>query len=640
MADECANPLFLGWVKEWWDQAKERNTKGVLAYRNAYESLKACPIRFDHPDQLMALKGFGAKTCSRLLERLAQHCAANGLPVPPKRRLPAETLSRIAATAPGQSSLSRASTGNAINEGVVAVAGQTVARTRKRKAYVPVLRQGGYAIIMALSSPEAEGRGWMAKAEIIELAQPHCDASFTVRPPGKFYTAWESVKTLLNHDLIAERGRPAKRYALTEEGWEVAAKLRQAVLGGAGGAAAAAQAAANPLQIPDGQAGLSTATLDLVPDGPAVTSDDVLPPVEPLELPAGSYSVQLVLDMRERVTGQRTYMEDELKKRDAKPLVRALSLGDALWVAKCHDTDLLSRLGAEGDEVVLDYIVERKRQDDLVSSIRDGRFREQKFRLRRSGVPHVVYIIEESGLDPDMMHRYEDAMQSAIASTQVVNGFFVKRTRSVDETIAYLAKMTKRLEAQYAGRPLRVLPTSVLTAQNHLPLLRKLRENSSKDSSKDSSDDNSEDSSNSRHCRCAGDARRQAPSYCVSYPAFASLTSKSETLTLRDVFLKMLMCTRGVTGERALEIQKVWHTPYEFVQAFQKLDPEGDKDRELDRELDLDLGLGLDPEKTAGVVRKRKREMVFEKLGRLPGSKRRITKPISEKLAEAWAGAL
>ncbi|CAK7213838.1 Crossover junction endonuclease mus81 [Sporothrix bragantina] len=600
MAEECANPLFLGWVKEWWDLAKERNTKGVLAYRNAYESLKACPIRFDHPDQLMALKGFGAKTCSRLLERLTQHCAANGLPVPPKGRLPAATLSRIASTAPGQSSLSPASTSNARNEGVVA--GQTVARSRKRKAYVPVLRQGGYGIIMALSSPEAEGRGWMAKPEIIELAQPHCDASFTVRPPGKFYTAWESVKTLLNHDLIAERGRPAKRYALTEEGWEVATKLRQAVLGGAGGAAAAAQAA-NPLQIPDGQTGLSTATLDLIPDGPAITSEDILPRVEPLELPAGSYSVQLVLDMRERVTGQRTYMEDELKKRDAKPLVRALSLGDALWVAKCHDPDLLSSLGAEGDEVVLDWIVERKRQDDLVSSIKDGRFREQKFRLRRSGVPHVVYVIEESGLDPDVMHRYEESMQSAIASTQVINGYFAKRTRSVDETIAYLAKMTKRLEAQYADKPLRVLPTSVLTAQNHLPLLRKLREDNP-------------------------DSGRKAPSYCVSYPAFASLTSKSEVLTLRDVFLKMLMCTRGVTGERALEIQKVWRTPYEFVQAFQKLDPEEDKD------------LDSDPEKITGIVRKRKREMVFEKLGRLPGSKRRVTKPISEKLAEAWACAL
>jgi len=30
MADECANPLLLGWLKEWWDQARERNSKGAL----------------------------------------------------------------------------------------------------------------------------------------------------------------------------------------------------------------------------------------------------------------------------------------------------------------------------------------------------------------------------------------------------------------------------------------------------------------------------------------------------------------------------------------------------------------------------------------------------------------------------------
>ena len=25
---ECANPLLLGWIKEWLDQARERNSKG------------------------------------------------------------------------------------------------------------------------------------------------------------------------------------------------------------------------------------------------------------------------------------------------------------------------------------------------------------------------------------------------------------------------------------------------------------------------------------------------------------------------------------------------------------------------------------------------------------------------------------
>jgi hypothetical protein len=49
--------------------------------------------------------------------------------------------------------------------------------------------------------------------------------------------------------------------------------------------------------------------------------------------------------------------------------LRHLKVGDFTWV--CRD-----RVTAQ--ELVLPYIVERKRMDDLASSIRDGRFHEQK----------------------------------------------------------------------------------------------------------------------------------------------------------------------------------------------------------------------------------------------------------------------
>ena len=49
---------------------------------------------------------------------------------------------------------------------------------------------------------------------------------------------------------------------------------------------------------------------------------------------------------------------------------------------------------------MLPYVVERKRLDDLASSIRDSRYREQKFRLRRCGLPHVIYLAEALGTGP------------------------------------------------------------------------------------------------------------------------------------------------------------------------------------------------------------------------------------------------
>jgi len=49
--------------------------------------------------------------------------------------------------------------------------------------------------------------------------------------------------------------------------------------------------------------------------------------------------------------------------------VRRLKVGDFSWVARDNVTN---------KELLLPFIVERKRMDDLGSSIKDGRFHEQK----------------------------------------------------------------------------------------------------------------------------------------------------------------------------------------------------------------------------------------------------------------------
>lgn len=86
MTTTCANPLLLEWIKEIYDLAKERNTKGVTTYKKAYESMKACPLTFTHPSEAQQLDGIGPKICDRLTEKLKEHCEANGLPAPKKPR--------------------------------------------------------------------------------------------------------------------------------------------------------------------------------------------------------------------------------------------------------------------------------------------------------------------------------------------------------------------------------------------------------------------------------------------------------------------------------------------------------------------------------------------------------------------------
>ena len=240
-----------------------------------------------------------------------------------------------------------------------------------------------------------------------------------------------------------------------------------------------------------------------------------------------------------------------------------------MWVAKFHDPTFLAQYGEEGDEVMLDWIVERKRLDDLIGSVKDGRFHEQKFRLRRSGVKNVIYLVEEFNVPQEadgLSGKYQDMVASAMASTQVVDGYFVKKTLNIDDSIRYLTRMTVLLRQKYASgsfNTVALIPTQQISStQSYLSTIERLR------------------------------SRNSAATYSVTFPTFSALTSKSDSLTLRDLFLKMLMCTRGVTGEKALEIQRRWQTPRQLIEAFESWDADdiAGKETMLSRQMDTLVG--------------------------------------------------
>lgn len=96
-------------------------------------------------------------------------------------------------------------------------------------------------------------------------------------------------------------------------------------------------------------------------------------PKEVISFPPGSYEIVLVLDNREiKMKSQRDYFQEQLTQKGVPIVKRALELGDVIWVARKRGSK------SPGDELFLDIIIERKRMDDLVSSIKDGRFHEQK----------------------------------------------------------------------------------------------------------------------------------------------------------------------------------------------------------------------------------------------------------------------
>lgn len=118
----------------------------------------------------------------------------------------------------------------------------------------------------------------------------------------------------------------------------------------------------------------------------------------------------------------------------------SLKVGDFTWIAR-HKAN-------NDQELVLPYIVERKRMDDLGSSIKYGRFHEQKFRLRKCGLDNVIYLVESYGSNKHVGLPVKTLMQ-ALANTRAHDGFKVHMTDSLTCSARFLAMLTKRLTIEY-----------------------------------------------------------------------------------------------------------------------------------------------------------------------------------------------
>lgn len=246
------------------------------------------------------------------------------------------------------------------------------------------------------------------------------------------------------------------------------------------------------------------------------------------------YEIMLILDSREiQMRSNRNYIQDRLSSKGINFSTRSLDLGDVIWVARKKGST------QQSDELFLDYIVERKRLDDLVTSIKDGRFTEQKGRLKRSGAKKVIYVVEEYNRE-DAANFGLQAIQTAMSSTQIIDRIFLKRTNNIDETIDYLVALTKMLERIYKDKRLYPIPEHIVTSQNYLELRKEYKEKFENDDS----------------------------AYLISYPVFNQINSKNGSTNLHEMYLRMLMCIKGVNAERALALMRVYPTPHSLLSAF------------------------------------------------------------------------
>ena len=304
-------------------------------------------------------------------------------------------------------------------------------------------------------------------------------------------------------------------------------------------------------------------------------------------LKPGEYEIILLVDAME-VTGgscggkksRKALTVEQLESLHVPFETRKLSIGDFVWIARhkrfwdqLNDDYLSEQSGgkkltakknreikdaAMSKELVLPYIVERKRTDDLRASIMDGRYKEQKQRLSKCGLSKKVYLVEELGgkfetskygnyskqQEGQPFHRGidRDVLEQAISNTALNDGFSIKRTKTQGESMKYLAKFTNALIKKYT---------------NSTTTLRSCLINSSAWNHSDSLDN--------------FDRSIRSIEYLPTFVEFNDFSRPDKPISVREIFCNMLLTVKGLSPGMAWAITEKYPTPYLLKKAYEDI---------------------------------------------------------------------
>ncbi|XP_076632122.1 mus81 structure-specific endonuclease subunit [Colletes latitarsis] len=243
-------------------------------------------------------------------------------------------------------------------------------------------------------------------------------------------------------------------------------------------------------------------------------------------LKSNKFDIILLVDTQEISGGKTKPQHDatiqELSRLDIPFEIRHLKVGDFAWIARCRVTN---------NELILPYIVERKRIDDLSASITDGRFHEQKFRLKQSGIDNLLYIIEEYDKGQRLTIPHSSLIQASV-NTLIQDGFSVKYTKNHKNSMFYLSSLTKILNDVFKEKNLVGSKKENLVQTNILSNTLNLME----------------------------------------FKEFNKAASKQKVFNVSQMFIRHLLQLKGISIDKAFAIVEHYPTPQILFNALQKSD--------------------------------------------------------------------
>ncbi|CDJ26588.1 hypothetical protein CFC21_041105 [Triticum aestivum] len=222
-----------------------------------------------------------------------------------------------------------------------------------------------------------------------------------------------------------------------------------------------------------------------------------------------AYEVVLILDDREIFGSRGKRVVGNIHSKFHVPVeIKRLPVGDGIWIARHRRSHT---------EYVLDFVVERKSVTDLVSSIRDSRYKDQKLRLKKCGLRKLIYLVEG---DPNPLGASE-SIKTACFTTEILEGFDVQRTTGYSDTESTYGHLTLSIIDYYS--------TNFSIGANT--------------------------------CRV-----------CLTYDEFVKKCCDPKKLTVSDIFALQLMQVPQVTEETAIAVIELYPTLVSLARAYSMLD--------------------------------------------------------------------
>ncbi|KYQ50197.1 Crossover junction endonuclease MUS81 [Trachymyrmex zeteki] len=250
-----------------------------------------------------------------------------------------------------------------------------------------------------------------------------------------------------------------------------------------------------------------------------------------ISLEPNTFDIILLVDTQETCGGKTKPQNDatvaELTQLGVLFEVRRLKIGDFAWIARCRKTN---------DELIMSYIIERKRMDDLSASIVDGRFHEQKFRLKQSGIENLMYIVENIDKNCQYSVPLSSLLQASV-NCVVQDGFTVKYTRNHKDSMSHLSCITKILIKIYKDKKLVGCKKEHLTQTDNV-----------------------------------GNAIR-----LMEFKEFNKASSKQRTFKVSEMFIRQLLQLKGMSIDKAMAIVERYASPQILITALENSGKNGEQ---------------------------------------------------------------